>query len=184
MRRRQPSNRAVSVPTFLGVILLVLTACRIGPLRISSRAQPTEQPAILLRRCDEARDVLCILSFGLEPPDQMEIVLLASAGLPSELEARAAWNGEAGSYPCIATNAEATLFSCRGAAIPLGSAVHLDVAVASSNTVIASGDFALNGVALPTLSSGPDLQPTDIVTITPRPTRTPGPGAATPTSTP
>lgn len=184
MHRRLPINRPAVLPAILGLVLLLIAACRIGPLRISSREQPTEQPAVVLRRCDEARDVLCILSFGLEPPDQMVIVLLASPGLPPDLEAHAAWNGDVGSYPCDATNAEGTLFSCRGPLIPLGSTVHIDVAAAASNTVIASGDFALNGIALPTVPAGADLPPTDTATITPRPTRTPGSGTPIPTSTP
>jgi hypothetical protein len=163
---------------------VILSSCNIGPLRISIPGQLTAQPAIVLRRCDQARDVLCVLSFGLEPPDQMAILLLAAPGLPSELAARAAWNGETGSYPCEATNAEATLLSCKGSLIPLGGSLHIEVATADGKTIIASGDFVLNGLALPTVPGGVELPPTDAVTITPRPTRTPSAGTLYPNPTP
>jgi hypothetical protein len=50
--------------------------------------------------------------------------------------------------------------------------------------LIASGVFVLNGLALPTVPVGADLPPTDAVTITPRPTRTPPRGTPYPNPTP
>ncbi len=136
------------------ILGLTLAACTIGPFRISFPGQATQQPAIVLRWCDQARDVLCVLSFGLEPPGRMVIVLLAAPGLPAELRARAAWNGETASYPCVATNADATLLACEGPLIPLGSSVHLDVSSTDNSAPIASGDFVLNALALPTPRGG------------------------------
>jgi hypothetical protein len=181
----RPSRiQPASLPAILVVGLLFLAACTIGPFRITFPGQATQQPSIVLRWCDQARDVLCVLSFGLEPPDGMIIVLLAAPGLPADLEARAAWSGETASYPCAATNANATLLACAGPLIPLGSSVHLDVTSADGNVQIASGDFVLNALALPTVAAGADLPPTDIATITPRPTRTVGPGTPYPNPTP
>ena len=78
---------------------LLLASCTFGPLRISIPGPATPPPPIALRRCERARDVLCILSFGLEPPDRMVIVLLAAPGMPTDLEARAVWNGMTGILP-------------------------------------------------------------------------------------
>ena len=178
---------ANTVRCLLSAILIIagltVASCTIGPLRISIPGQATQQPPIALRWCDQARDVLCVLGFGLEPPDQMVIVLLASLGLPSDLEVHAAWNGDTELYPCEPTNADATLLACTGTLIPLGSSVHIDVTSVDAKAIIASGDFSLNGLALPTVPSGADLPPTDAVTITPRPTRTPSGGTPYPNPT-
>ena len=114
----------------------------------------------------------------------MVIVLLAAPGLPADLRAQAAWNGETAAYACVATNDSATLLACEGPLIPLGNSVHLDVTSADGDAPIASGDFVLNALALPTLAAAADLPPTDAATITPRPTRTPGVGTPYPNPTP
>ena len=163
---------------------LALAACTIGPFRISIPRRPTPQPAIDLRWCDQARDVLCVLSFGLEPPNQMVIVLLAAPGLPEDLKAHAAWNGGTGSYRCEGTNPDATLLACTGPLIPLGSSVHIEVMADEGKTLIASGDFVLMALALPTVSEGADLPTTEAGIITPRSTRTPAAGTLTRTPTP
>lgn len=190
MHRSLANSRAGALRAMLLLGALLLGACTIGPLRISIPGRATQQAAIVLRWCDQARDVLCVLGFGLEPPDQMLILLLASPGLPAELEARAVWNVDSGLYPCEPTNAAATLLACTGPLIPLGSSVHVEVAAADAGALIASGDFILNALALPTVPAGAELPPTDAVTITPRstrtpaPTRTPGPGTPYPNPTP
>ena len=174
MRPERFSVRVGALSASLVVCGLLLAACTIGPFRFSIPGQLTPQPAIVLRWCDEARDVLCVLSFGLEPPGQMLIVLIASPGLPADLEAKAAWNGETGSYPCDASNANATILACAGPLIPLGSGVHIEVAADDGKTLIAAGDFVLNALALPTVSAGGELPPTDAVSMTPRLTRDSG----------
>lgn len=152
---------------------LLLASCTIGPVRISIPRRATPPPPLIaLRWCEQARDVLCILSFGLEPPDRMVIVLLAAPGMPTDLEARALWNGMSGSYPCDPALTEATVLSCIGPLIALGSSVHLEVVSASDKSVLASGDLALKGIALPTVQVGAQPSPTGAVNITPLHTQT------------
>ena len=177
-RRQQLSQLCALI-----IASLLLGGCQIGRLRITFPGRATETPPIVLEWCDEARDVLCVLSFGLEPPDEMVILLLASPGLPPDLEARAAWDGESAPYPCVATSVDETLFACTGPLIPLGTSVHIDVYTADGQTRLASGDFVLKALALPTVGAGVDAPPTAPFILTPRPTRTPG-GTPYPNPTP
>jgi hypothetical protein len=177
-----------ALPVILVIAALTLASCTIGPLRISIAGQATPQPPITLRWCDQARDVLCVLSFELEPPHQLVIVLLASPGLPADLEAHATWNGETGAYPCHASLADSTILDCTGPLIPLGSSVRIEVSTADGNAPLGVGDFVLNGLALPTFAAETDPLRTDAATVTPRPTRqsstsTPEPTRAPATST-
>ena len=182
--RRQAKLRAGANAAVMWLASLVVSACTIGPLRISFPSRATPVPPIVLKWCDQASDLLCVLGFGLAPPDEMIIMLVARPGLPADLQASAAWNEADGSYPCEFANVDGTILSCQGPVIPLGSSVRVEVMVKDTKTLIASGNFVINGMALPTVAIGAQLPPTDIATITPRSTRTPNSGTPYPNPSP
>jgi hypothetical protein len=69
-------------------------ACSLSPLRLFNPSRPTPLPPIELRRCDDVQDVLCLVTFGIEPPDEMLILLLTVPGLPEELAIAVTRNAE------------------------------------------------------------------------------------------
>ena len=168
-----------SVRMALVATALMLAACSIIPFRLFGSPRATPQPAIDLRRCDEVQDVLCLVTFGLEPPDQMLIVLLTTTGLPARLEAVATHNEDTLSYACESTDASPIVVYCAGPQIPLGSTVRIDVFAMPEQILLASGEFVLAAFALPTVPVGGVTLPT-LIFPTPRPTRTPFLGTAYP----
>ena len=64
---------------------VIMAACSLSPLDLFNFGRSTPQPPIELRRCDDVQEVLCLITFGIEPPDKMLILLLTVPGLPEEL---------------------------------------------------------------------------------------------------
>jgi len=181
---RSPTLPGRRHAVLLPVLAFVVAACTIGPFQLLAAQQTTQQPAIMLRRCDEARDVLCVLTFGFEPPDRMIIVLLTSSGLPTDLEAvvMRADEGPA-TYACMASAADASLLACSGPMVPLGSRVLIEVRSPAAKALLASGEFVLNAFAMSTPADGLVL-PTITLTIPPQAARTSTPGSAYPNPSP
>ena len=178
----------------LALSTLVLAACAISPFRLFTANHATPPPVITLARCDDRQDVLCLVTFGLEPPDSMLMVLRASPGLPEALEAVVTYKDEPLSYPCEYADPSLSIIYCSGPQLPLGSSMHIEIFATEEHTLLASGDFVLTALALPTVFVGgtpaPAASPplTVVATGTPSGTRlspTPSPrGSRQPTKTP
>lgn len=160
--------------------VLLMAACSIVPFRLLNSGAGTPQPVIVLSRCDEVQDVLCLVTFGLEPPDQMLIVLLASPGFPAELEAEITHGGSTLSYPCEPASQSETLIYCIGSRIPLGSSLQIQIYTTEERILLASGEFVLTALVLPTAPANGVALPTPDLLMTARPTRTPILGTAYP----
>lgn len=168
---------------------LFMAACSLAPLRLFSAGRSTPQPPIELRRCDDVQDVLCLVTFGIEPPDKMLILLLTVPGLPEELAMTVTRNDERISFGCITTEDSPTIVYCTGPQIPLGTTVLIEVTAVEERVLLASGEFTLTAFALPTVQAGGVELPTPGAILTPRGTRTPLagtplPGTAYPNATP
>jgi hypothetical protein len=167
-----------------------MAACTLSPLRLFSAGRSTPQPPIELRRCDDVQDVLCLITFGLEPPDEMLILLLTVPGLPEELALAVTRNDEKISFACVTTAQSPTVVYCTGPQIPLGTTVLIEVFAVEEKVLLASGEFTLTAFALPTVQAGGVELPTPGALLNPQGTRTPlprgtlFPGTAYPNATP
>jgi hypothetical protein len=166
-----------------------MAACSLSPWRLFGSARSTPQPPIELKRCDDVQDVLCLVTFGLEPPDKMLILLLAVPGLPEDLAVTVTRNDEKIPFTCIRTEESPTVVYCTGPQIPLGTTVLIEVIAVEEQVLLASGEFTLTAFALPTVPGGGVEIPTAGAILTPRDTRTPFagtpiPGTAYPNGTP
>jgi len=179
--RAEMSFQRSTIVIVLVLSALLIAACSGWPFRLFGPGA-TPQPVIILGRCDEGQDVLCLVTFGLEPPDQMLIVLLASPGLPPELEAEVTHAGTALPYPCKSTDESPTIIYCTGPQIPLGSSIGIGIYAAAERTLLASGEFVLTAFALPTLPADGVELPTPLLLMTARPTRTPISDLVSPTA--
>jgi hypothetical protein len=160
-----------------------MAACSLSPLRLLGAGRSTPQPPIELRRCDDVQDVLCLVTFGLEPPDEMLILLLTVPGLPEELAVTVTRNDEKISFACITPEESPTVVYCTGPQIPLGTTVLIEVLAVEEQVLLASGEFTLTAFALPTVPAGGQELPTP-APLTAQATRTTGPGTASPTRPP
>jgi hypothetical protein len=178
--RNYAKLRQGAIGALLSSALTFLAACSVSPVRLLRSTEPTDAPPILLARCDADLAVLCLVTFGIEPPDQMLIVLQGSLGLPEELELRVKDGQRELSFSCQPAELSPTTFYCTGPQVSLGSSIGIEVLAVQASTLLARGEFALTGLALPTISVGGVPSPTPLPTSTPRPTRTPMPATAYP----
>ena len=175
---------------FLVAGAVFMAACSLSPLRLFGAGRLTPQPPIELRRCDDVQDVLCLVTFGIEPPDEMLILLLTVPGLPEDLAIKVTRNDEEISFACITTAESPTIVYCTGPQIPLGTTVLIEVFAVQEEVLLASGEFTLTAFALPTVPAGGVELPTPGAFFTPQGTRTPPlagtplPGTAYPNATP
>ena len=160
----------------LGAGAVFLAACSLSPFRLFTGGRPTVQPPIELRRCDDVQDVLCLITFGIEPPDEMLILLLTVPDLPENLEIAVTHNDEELGFACIRTAESPTVVYCTGPQIPLGSTVLIEVFAVDEEVLLASGEFTLTAFALPTVPAGGLELPTPGALIPGQATRTPIPG--------
>lgn len=173
----------------LGSASVLLTACALSPLSLLSDGRSTQQPPIELKRCDDAEDVLCVLTFGIEPPDQMLILMLTVPGLPEELAVSVIRDSDEMAYSCIAPVESPTVVYCTGPQIPLGSTVTIEVFAVEEQMLLATGRFVLTAFAMPTVPASGAQLPTPGAALTPQGTRrlmdgTPTPATAYPNATP
>jgi hypothetical protein len=163
--------------------VVFMAACSLSPLRLISSSRSTPQPPIDLKRCDDVQDVLCLLTFGLEPPDEMLILLLTVPGLSEELEIVATRNDEKLLFRCTTTAESPTVVYCTGPQVPLGTTVLIEVFANEEQVLLARGEFTLTALALPTVLADGQGLPTP-PPLTARATRTTGAGTAFPTRPP
>lgn len=169
----------------LAAAALLTTACSLVRFTFLKPATKTPQPVIALVRCDEAADVLCLVTFGLEPPDRMVVVLLGSPGLPPDLEAVVVHERSSVAFPCEFTDVASSVIYCTGPQLPLGSTILIQIYTVAERILLASGEFVLTALALPTPPVGEGVAlPTLPASMTARPTRTPIPGTVLPTTSP
>jgi hypothetical protein len=172
--------RKLPIEIVLALGMCLAAACSLTSLRLLPPPGPTPPAVLTLSRCDDVRDVLCLVTFGLEPPDRMLIVLLSTPGMPEELDAVVRHAAEELRFPCEATAASPAVYYCTGPQLPLGSTIQIEVHATSAGTLLASGEFVIAAFALPTVPTGGIELPTPSSTMTPRPTRTPLPGPGYP----
>jgi hypothetical protein len=98
--------------------------------------------------------IVCIVTFGVEPPDNMLIAIRAPLGGFQELRLTVERNGAQTAYPCQASADFPNEFSCTGPIIPLGSTLRINVLAGPAGTLLASGEFRLTAMALPTVAVG------------------------------
>jgi len=158
----------------------LMAACSLSPLPLFGSGRSTPQAPVELQRCDDAQDVLCLLTFGIEPPDEMLIVLLTTPGLPEELSITVNRNAEQISYACNITAESPTVVYCTGPQIPLGTTVIIEVFAVQEQILLASGKFTLTAFAMPTVPAGGAELPTPGAIVTPQGTRPPSVGTPTP----
>jgi len=129
------------------------------------------------------QDVLCLVTFGLEPPDEMLILLLTVPGLSEGLEIVLTHNDEKLLFGCTTTAESPAVVYCTGPQVPLGTTVLIEVFAKEEQVLLASGEFTLMALALPTvLADGQGLSTPPPLTA--RATRTTGPGTPSPTRPP
>lgn len=164
----------------LAAAALFMAACSLSPFQLFNSSRSTPQPPIELKRCDDVQDVLCVVTFGLEPPDEMLILLLTVPGLPEELAITVTRSDEKIAFACITTEETPTVVYCTGPQIPLGTTVLIEVFAVEEQVLLASGEFTLSAFALPTVQEGGVELPTPGAILTPRGTRTPPVGTPLP----
>ena len=133
---------------------MLMMACSVSPLRLLALERQTPQPPIALGRCGERQDVLCLVTFGLEPPDEMLIVLAAAPDLPQGLEVEVQHKGSTLQYLCESTEQTPGTVYCTGPQLPLGSTMLVQVYATKERYLVASGEFVLMALALPTVPVG------------------------------
>jgi hypothetical protein len=145
---------------FLSIVLII--ACSGLPLsRIGDQGVSVPPPD--LTRCGAAPTAFCIVTFSLDVPGRMLIVLFVPAGSPTDFQLVVDYKGVQSAYPCQLTSDSPTTFNCAGAEIPLGDAITVDIFTADGSEVLAHGEFVVTAFALPTVSmeegdsSTPDL---------------------------
>jgi hypothetical protein len=140
--------------TSLLVILCVplLFGCSVFSVLAPAPASGTQVP-IQLERCSNYPAALCLDSFGLGQ-GQLLITFYSPAAGSSEFFLKV-WQGDAATtYPCTLADASPTTIYCTGPLIPLGTPVKIDLYTKTGRIPLAEGEFALNGLAVPTLPSG------------------------------
>jgi hypothetical protein len=190
---RPLAPRPFAVLAILGLVLGAV-ACTILPasLPFASGAEPT---AIPLARCSADPTLVCVVTFGISPPDEMLVAILLPFGGFTNIRMTLEYDGQQVPYSCSSLPGFPERFSCTGPQVPLGSAVRLTIRTGAANTLLARGEFVVAGLALPTvarggtplpLESASPLSPTAALSLTPLPFQTPGttfPGVGTGTST-
>jgi hypothetical protein len=98
--------------------------------------------------------VLCIITFGIEPPDQMLIGVLLPLGGLEDIRVDVEYDGNTTAYTCRPSAEFQRTFYCTGPQIPLGSTVRIQISIGNRMVPVASGEFVLTAFALPTVSVG------------------------------
>ena len=146
------SREALRILVVGGIVVAAAGAC--APSRLfGSRIGPTPTP-LALSRCDVNAGIVCVVTFGIEPPDKMLIAILVPLGGFQEIHVDVEYKGTKSAYPCDASAAFPRNFNCTGPSIPLGSTLRIDVLTGKPEIVLASGDFVLTALALPTIGAG------------------------------
>lgn len=145
-------REAFRILVVTGVVVAAAGGCAL-PTLLRSGIGPAPTP-LALSRCDVSSGIVCVVTFGTAPPDKMLIAILVPLGGFTEIDVDVGYKGTKTAYPCEASAAFPHNFNCTGPSIPLGSTVRIDVLAGKGETVLASGDFVLTALALPTLLVG------------------------------
>ena len=148
---------AVRILVLTGLLVGAVAACAF-PTLIRSGNSFTPTP-LALSRCDVDSGILCVVTFGMQPPDMMTIAILAPLGGLQEIQVHVESDGARTAYACHAAVDSPRNFSCTGPSIPLGSTIRIEVSAGTGRTVVASGNFVLTALALPTAASGTPPSP-------------------------
>jgi len=150
-------REAVRILVLAGLLVGAAGACAFPP--VLRTANPFAPTPLALSRCDVDSGILCVVTFGMEPPARMTIAILAPLGGLREIQVHVESNGARTAYACHAAADSPRSFSCTGPSLPLGSTMRIEVSAGTAGTVVASGDFVLTALALPTVALGTPPSP-------------------------
>jgi hypothetical protein len=179
----RPMRLASSV--LITASLVAIGACSGVPLSLLPFRSTAASTPQVLSRCDPNPVALCLLTFGVDMPNQMLIALYSPGGSLQNLRMKVQYKGVQMDYPCRAVQDSLTVY-CTGPQIPLGSTLSIDVYTAPGDAVMARGDFLINAFALPSIAIGgtPTSTRTPRATASKRPLRTLTPSAPRGSRTP
>lgn len=153
MLTRSLARRFLVVALVLCLAVMAV-ACGVLPPSLSLGTRLATPTVIPLGRCNADPTLICVITFGLAPPDQMLVAVLLPFGGFSDIVMTVEHDGQQLAYPCSALPGFPDRFTCTGPQVPLGAAVRLSVRTGSDKTLLARGDFVVAGLALPTLALG------------------------------
>lgn len=142
-------RRQAALPLLLLALLIAGSAC--GPSTANRGPAPTPLP---LARCDDSLGIICVVTFGVEPPSQMLVAIHVALGGFKELRTEIVYNGTRTDYTCRSSAEFPGNFYCTGPQIPLGSRIRVDVFTAGTKIILASGEFTVTALAMPTVPVG------------------------------
>ncbi|MBI5962419.1 MAG: hypothetical protein HY863_02995 [Chloroflexi bacterium] len=123
--------------------------------------------------CDVNASELCVVTFGIDPMDNMVINFqLPDADYPL-FYVKAANRGNVNTYPCEVITDEPTSVYCSGTRAPLGESIDMEVYTTDGDKLLARGKFLVS--ALMRVTPNPQVG---------TPTPTPGPTSIPPTPYP
>jgi hypothetical protein len=170
----------------LAVPILLIGACSALPFAVGpSGIVPVPTPAVL-SRCDPSPTVLCLVSFGVQEPDQMLMSFYVPPDSLQEFYVKIIYKQTRVIAPCVAAMDSPTVSYCTGVLVPLGTTIGLEVYATKSNVLLARGEFVVAALALPTqmVASTSELTSTAMAGTTPLPLGTPTTGTLFSTLTP
>ncbi len=167
-------KRLILILAAAGAVLIAFLAMAyFGARLLISRLPTPTPPPRTITLCDRDASGLCVISFGTNADDEMVINLqLADEEFPTfyaQVESR----GVTARFRCQAVEEDPTTGFCSGARTPLGEPLALRLYAAKDDALLATGDFVLMALALPTFSSATATEgpaPTEPTAIAPSPT--------------
>jgi hypothetical protein len=142
-------REALRILVVSGIAVAAAGACAL-PTLLRSGIAPAPTP-LALSRCDVSSGIVCVVTFGVEPPDKMLVAILVPLGGFQEIHVDVGYRGTKTAYPCQTSVGFPRNFNCTGPSIPLGSTIRIDVLTGKGVTLLASGEFVLTALALPTV---------------------------------
>jgi hypothetical protein len=150
-------REALRIILVSAIVVAAAGACAL-PALLRSGIGPAATP-LPLSRCDVSSGIVCVVSFGMQPPDKMLIAILVPLGGFQEIYVDVEYKGTKMAYLCHGSADFPGNFDCTGPSIPLGSTIRVDVLAGKGKTLLASGDFLLTALALPTVTVGTPPSP-------------------------
>lgn len=142
-------RRPAALPLVLLVLVIAGTACR--PPAAHPEPAPTPLP---LARCDDNSGIICLVTFGVEPPNEMLVAIHVALGGFKEIRTEIVYDGSRADYPCRSSAEFPGNFHCTGPQVPLGSRIRVEVFTAGTRIILAAGEFTLTAFAMPTVPVG------------------------------
>jgi hypothetical protein len=107
-----------------------------------------------LSSCDDNLGIICVVTFGIQPPDKMLVAIHVALGGLKEIRTEIEYNGARTEYPCSSSPEFPGNFYCTGPQIPLGSRIRINVFTPATKATLASGEFTVTALAMPTVPLG------------------------------